>query len=136
MVLTKIDIEEIDGYETPKEDNTNNVTCNYMFFIKGFITQINYAFYKSERGQGDSYTDALDDAYLKIYNRFQNKHNLYVDTMIVENYVELESNNKQKGSGCAFYPIEDDAEIFEYLMKNKDEDKEEDKDTDKDKIFQ
>lgn len=120
MVLKQIEIKVVDGYESPEEENTNNVTCNYMYFIKGFITQINCGFYKSERGQGNSYISALDNAYLKIYNRFQNKHDLYVDTMIVENYIELELNNKEKGTGFAFYPMEDDIETFEYLIKNKD----------------
>jgi hypothetical protein len=119
MVLREANIEEIAGYETPEEEE-DDITHNYMFFINGFISSINLAFFKLERGQGNSYTNALDNAYLKIQNRFQNKHNLFVDSAMAEDWYELELTDKRKGSGCGFYPMDHD-EIYEQYVKKQEE---------------
>lgn len=100
------------------EDLTENDICNYSFFIKGFISEIDKAFYKIDRSYGKDYIDALNRTYNKIYNELKNKYNLFLDTAIVIDYKILQMDNKDKGSGYSFYPLEDDIDEYNYLMSN------------------
>ena len=124
MVLREFHLTEVDGYFSPNEDDDDNNNddaneFNVMFFILGFISQIDMGFHTWERGHGSSFTEALDNVYTKIYNRFKNKHDLYVDTMKMESYTELAKDDKSKRMGNAFFPLQDDVDTFEALMKER-----------------
>ena len=71
MVLRKYDLKCIDGYESEEdikiEDTSFNV--NACFYIEGLIVELGVGFMTSRRGQGNTLDEAMDDAYMKVFNK-------------------------------------------------------------------
>jgi hypothetical protein len=122
MPLREFILEEIPGYISPKENELirPNSEHNYMFKINGFVPSINKAFYKFERGCGDDLNNALFNAYMKVIKRFESKYGLIVDVVKAIEYYKLDPNNNDKGTGSAFYNIEEDIEEYNKLMNDLD----------------
>jgi hypothetical protein len=56
---------------------------------------------------------------MKVIKRFENKHELIVDVVKAIEYWKLDPNNNDKGTGCAFYDINDDIYEYNKLMNDK-----------------
>lgn len=102
MVLRELNLPEYEGYETDEE--TTDCSYNYFFLIEGLIKEIGLGFLISERGSGNTFTDALNNAYYKIFYRMKVRYHLFVDCMKSDKHMRLANNNRRKGTGCAFFP--------------------------------
>ncbi len=105
MALRVAHLETFDGYESPTDDFVYDE--NYMFLIEGYSIQIQKGFFITERGEGINFKEALDNAYSKIYNRLYYKYHIVSTTMKTNEYWQIESNNKLKGTGFAFYTMDE-----------------------------
>jgi hypothetical protein len=77
MPLHKLDLEIYDDYESPIDDN--EYLHNYKFFINGYSKQIQKGYFVSERGEGNNFKEAIDNAYSKIYNKLLIKYHIISD---------------------------------------------------------
>lgn len=87
MTLHKVTFEydnlEYVSDNDSKEEKEYEIDC--IFYIEGFIMSKNQGFFTIRRCRGTTYTEALDDAYIRVYNRLKYKHNLIVEAMVCQN---------------------------------------------------
>lgn len=97
---------------------------DYVFLIEGFIKSENQGFFTVRRGRGTTYTEALDDAYNRVYNRLKYKHNLIVDAMVCEDSYRSCDVNAQMlhNTGHSFYNLSPDFDIHNYVSTYYDHD--------------
>lgn len=115
MVLREFHLKVFEDYVIPK-DISENYEHNYMFEINGYSEQINYAFIAHYRGVGEDLLSALFNAYDKITNVFKNKHHVHITELYAENIYKLKKDDKDEGTGHAFYPLTD--EVRETFRKH------------------
>jgi hypothetical protein len=106
MVLREANLETFDGYNSPIPTEFE-YEYNYLFFIEGYSLQIGKGFFIWERGEGDTFTEALDDAYNKIFYRLILKYHIYSNSMKMNECMQLEGNDKRKGTGFGFYTMDE-----------------------------
>lgn len=123
MVLREFDLDIVDGYETPNEDEIDTTKQNYVFYLNGFISKIDKGFFTIEHGEGGNLEEALHNAYCRVALKFVNKYNLDIDVIIAEDYKKIEEKCKKNKFGNIFYPLDDDRELYEKLMNNKNNEK-------------
>lgn len=99
------DLQTYDGYDTP--DDHPSYSINMYFYIEGYSIQSRKGFIIFERGIGNDYTTALDNAYSKIHNRLAIRYKIITTTMKVIEYYDLEHADKKERSGFSFYSLDD-----------------------------
>ena len=108
MTLHEAHVDVFDGYETPEDENIYEY--NEVFILSCYSEKSNIAFYTRVRGEGNTYTEALNNAYSKLSYRFSIRHHIQITEAYVDESYSIESDNKISftNDGTIYYPLNDE----------------------------
>jgi hypothetical protein len=115
MVYREYKLTTYADYENSDDDTIYEY--NYFFCIEGIIIEKKEGFYVWERGEGNTYTNALNNAYDKIFKTLSIRYHLCPSPMRVDSVRKILSNNKEHGSRFMFFDV-DDSHILKYNEEN------------------